>query len=117
MRLRNGHGFHRPRLGRPSGVQVQVQVQVQVRFRCSTDPAHRYTDALCSDGVDNDYDSFVDCEDFACLYGAGVTVCLVPCPVKGPENSFDACLDGGDNDLDGFVDCLDFDCSSIFDCR
>ena len=33
------------------------------------------TDALCSDGVDNDGDSYLDCEDFDCSESDTVTVC------------------------------------------
>lgn len=33
------------------------------------------TDALCSDGVSNDGDRFVDCDDYDCSKGEAVTVC------------------------------------------
>ncbi len=33
------------------------------------------TNALCSDGVDNDGDTFIDCADFNCSKNAAVTVC------------------------------------------
>ena len=33
------------------------------------------TNALCSDGVDNDGNLFTDCEDFSCSHSDTVTVC------------------------------------------
>ncbi len=33
------------------------------------------TDALCSDGIDNDGDSYLDCDDYNCSMNAQVTVC------------------------------------------
>jgi hypothetical protein len=32
-------------------------------------------DYVCSDGIDNDGDGKIDCEDLGCKFGAGVTVC------------------------------------------
>jgi hypothetical protein len=89
------------------------------------------TNASCSDGVDNDCDGYVDCNDFNCSRTAAVTVChdagsaidvptardsgtrrdIGPCTVSGTESTNAACSDGVDNDCDGFVDCNDFNCS------
>jgi hypothetical protein len=75
------------------------------------------SNTACGDGVDNDCNGFVDCNDFSCSRGdAGVTVCGAradagPCIMTGPENTNAACGDGVDNDCDGFRDCSDFDCS------
>jgi hypothetical protein len=33
------------------------------------------TNALCSDGLDNDGDTFIDCNDFNCSRNPAVTVC------------------------------------------
>ena len=66
------------------------------------------TNALCSDGIDNDKDSYTDCRDFDCLEknNSSITVC------KTPEENNDAlCKDGIDNDKDGYTDCKDYDCS------
>jgi hypothetical protein len=79
------------------------------------------TAAACMDGIDNDCNGFVDCNDFACSRnnpavthcgdaGAGRTD-RGPCTPMGAENTASACGDRIDNDCDGFVDCNDFDCS------
>jgi len=69
------------------------------------------TELACSDLIDNDGDSFIDCVDFDCdsaiaCGGAGF----------GPENSELACTDGGDNDGNSFADCDDFGCDSAIAC-
>jgi hypothetical protein len=78
------------------------------------------TNAMCSNGIDDDCNGFVDCQDFGCTRAdAGtITVCDAgtsprdtgPCTRTGPENTAAACGDGMDNDCDGFTDCQDFDC-------
>lgn len=55
--------------------------------------------ACCSDGVDNDRDGAIDCDDPDCDDNA-------PC-LNEPE----VCDDGEDNDGDGAADCDDPDCS------
>jgi Ca2+-binding EF-hand superfamily protein len=66
---------------------------------------------VCDDGVDNDGDTFVDCDDendcstFAACRGT-----------PGPEDNVAACTDGFDNDGDSYVDCDDFDCGSTGVC-
>ena len=50
-------------------------------------------DEVCDDGIDNDTDGKVDCEDLDCP----------ACP--------EVCDDGDDNDRDGSVDCDDPDCA------
>lgn len=50
------------------------------------------TETSCTDGVDNDGDELVDCDDTDCE-------CLVI-----------ECSDGEDNDGDGLIDCYDPDC-------
>jgi phosphatidylserine/phosphatidylglycerophosphate/cardiolipin synthase-like enzyme len=52
--------------------------------------------AACGDGVDNDYDSYVDENDWDC-----------------GESTVWACTDGIDNDGDGYVDLDDFDCDRL----
>ena len=52
---------------------------------------------ICDDGIDNDDDGFIDCDDFDCL---GDPACAV-----------EICDDGIDNDDDGFIDCDDLDCT------
>ena len=57
---------------------------------------------ICDDGVDNDGDVLVDCDDPDC-------VSFVDCLVE-------ICDDGIDNDEDGLVDCDDPDCADFTDC-
>jgi hypothetical protein len=61
----------------------------------------------CSDGVDNDGDTVLDCGDNDCKDDA-------VCKADGnSENSNGRCTDWIDNDNDGYVDCDDKDCESI----
>jgi hypothetical protein len=57
----------------------------------------------CADGIDNDNDGFKDCDDLDC---EDVQDCL-----------FERCIDGIDNDGDGLVDCNDPDCVSNLNCN
>jgi hypothetical protein len=59
---------------------------------------------LCSDGLDNDEDSYVDCEDSDC---SGIDNC---------KQETD-CSDGKDNDNDGRIDCDDLDCAGFSQCQ
>ncbi len=78
------------------------------------------SNATCGDGIDNDCDGFVDCNDFSCR-SCSITACVMGgnitlrdggvCMCRGEETSNAACGDRVDNDCDGFVDCADFDCS------
>jgi len=52
---------------------------------------------VCANGIDDDCNGLVDCEDATCVAAAH-------CSEQG------ACTDGQDNDLDGWVDCDDEDC-------
>eukprot|EP00051_Salpingoeca_urceolata_P026769 m.478600 g.478600 ORF g.478600 m.478600 type:complete len:915 (-) comp21172_c0_seq1:39-2783(-) len=58
---------------------------------------------VCNDGVDNDDNGDVDCDDAAC---ASSSFCV----------EFE-CSDGSDNDQDGDTDCQDSDCSDKINCR
>ena len=51
---------------------------------------------VCDDGIDNDLDGLVDCEDDDCV---GDPVCVET-----------ECTDGLDDDSDGLIDCVDEDC-------
>jgi len=68
----------------------------------------------CTDGIDNDFDGLIDCEDPDCI-----DVCMDPeePPVVPGDDDDDEtptdpenCSDGIDNDGDGFTDCVDIDC-------
>lgn len=67
---------------------------------CPPDAPKSGCEWVCDDGVDDDGDGLVDCEDPACFRVEGCTEL--------------ACLDGQDDDGDGLVDCADEDCW-IFD--
>ena len=55
----------------------------------------------CNDGVDNDCNGFIDCDDRVCV---GSLFCVECVPTAPFENS---CGDGLDNDCDGLLDCAD----------
>lgn len=89
------------------------------------------TEALCSDGRDDDCDNLVDCSDPDCdtpgcagIECDGDGVCEpgeTPCDCWmdcGPPPVVEtSCSDGIDNDCDGDVDCDDmFDCFGSLDC-
>ncbi len=60
---------------------------------------------LCSDGLDNDGDGLIDCQDESC---SGSSSCM--------ENSLYTCVDGIDNDGDGLIDCQEAICQSFIVC-
>ena len=71
----------------------------------------------CSDGIDNDGDTLLDCDDPDCralgtaeVPGPGMTVC------PSEENNIYVCADGKDNDGDSFVDCEDNSCKATASC-
>ena len=73
---------------------------------CSDDdyePQREDTDALCTDGLDNDGDGDIDCADSDC---ADLMVCT--------ETD---CENGIDDEGDGLTDCQDPDCQSTAVCR
>jgi hypothetical protein len=72
----------------------------------------------CSDGLDNDGNSFTDCQDFSCSMSTVAEIIEHCDGVEiAEENTLETCTDGLDNDSDGFVDCADFDCESeAFQC-
>ena len=68
------------------------------------------TNLTCTDGIDNDHDGYVDCDDFNCSQNPAVTVC------NEHEDTTSLCTDTIDNDGDSFVDCDDFDCAGLTVC-
>ncbi|EDM76641.1 LigA [Plesiocystis pacifica SIR-1] len=73
-------------------------------------PVAEDTLELCSDGIDNDYNGFVDCADFSCSMSEDQAI-LDYCANLPPEDTLDQCMDGIDNDGNGYTDCEDFGCS------
>lgn len=73
-------------------------------------------DRTCRDGVDNDADGLVDCEDPDCFYAS--VHCGQDTPETGltfPENTVERCHDSIDNDNDGQYDCADKDCQGLLE--
>lgn len=56
---------------------------------------------ICNDGIDNDNDGLIDCEDDSC---------------NSSSLCEEICNDGIDNDGDGFIDCADANCEDFQDC-
>ncbi len=69
----------------------------------------------CSDGMDNNGNGDVDCDDAACdglscdANGSLCVASVCSCPGGSMES---ACNDGNDNDCDGDVDCDDASCAA-----
>ncbi|MEK7159741.1 MAG: hypothetical protein AAB766_04555, partial [Patescibacteria group bacterium] len=68
----------------------------------------------CQDGIDNDENGWIDCDDQDCSVFA---ICHkeLPVPIMPPDQTeenktLDTCQDGKDNDEDGWIDCQDQDC-------
>lgn len=57
----------------------------------------------CSDGIDNDQDCDIDCDDSNCIDDPACT----------GGGSPEVCTDGVDNDLDQYTDCNDDECSGL----
>ena len=89
-------------------------------------------DELCDDGVDNDGDGDIDCDDADCTEACipeTETECgdgedddqdgAVDCADSdcvGDDACVEDCGDGEDNDLDGLTDCADADCEGVEPC-
>ena len=75
---------------------------------------------ICDDGIDNDGDTYVDCDDWNCNgeIGDADPAC------SGTDGGGDTggtsgesdCSNGLDDDGDGFIDCNDFDCGGDSAC-
>jgi len=66
----------------------------------------------CTDGKDNDCDTFIDCADVDCFDNPAC--CVV---TEGQEEVETDCTDKRDNDCDGKTDCKDSDCSGDPACK
>ena len=77
----------------------------------------------CIDGIDNDFDDLIDCEDPDCdenCMDPEEPVDPVPPPGDDDDDEMpiepEDCSDGIDNDGDGFIDCADQDCLRFLEC-
>jgi hypothetical protein len=66
------------------------------------------TAEICNDGIDNDLDGLIDCDDFDC---DGNTNCIVT-----PPSTETNCGNNFDDDGDGWTDCADPDCAGATNC-
>jgi len=73
-------------------------------YNCAIDCGAPPESEICYDGVDNDGDGKIDCDDSDCFGDPA-------CPVAA-----EICDDGIDNDGDGDIDCYDSDCSGDSAC-
>ncbi len=80
--------------------------------RAVAQPYEENTTAACRDGVDNDGDGKVDCDDPDC---AELSFCHSS-GTGSAENTAAACRDQIDNDRDGHTDCEDQDCWDFVFC-
>lgn len=68
------------------------------------------TETECSDRIDNDGDTVVDCGDHDCHEHPACQ------PDGQPESTNERCSDWVDNDSDGYTDCEDLDCAGLEAC-
>ncbi|MGL1933813.1 MAG: hypothetical protein OCD01_02270 [Fibrobacterales bacterium] len=59
----------------------------------------------CLDGIDNDFDNLVDCDDTDCFIFSDCG-----------EHTLELCQNGLDDDGDGYADCADRDCKIFEEC-
>ena len=65
----------------------------------------------CSNGVDEDGNGFIDCQDYSCSMSDDPEV-FAYCDEQ-LENSLEKCHNGFDDDDNGFSDCADFSCADF----
>lgn len=84
-------------------------------------------ESQCSDGLDNDSNGLIDCDDSSCDYAEA---CQAPPPPPPPADCFEGmidngygcvadatqCTDGIDNDGNGLVDCQEAYCQLLVSC-
>ncbi|MEM1033541.1 MAG: hypothetical protein AAGN82_24615 [Myxococcota bacterium] len=76
---------------------------------------YEYEDVNCTNGVDDDYDGLIDCEDPDCVFTSSQCGEVIPdgTLLQDIENTFERCRDGIDNDANGQFDCGDPKCQGI----
>ena len=111
------------RYGITSGFIVSCMLLGVGLTACHQEEPEEFTVALCTDGLDNDGDKLVDCEDISCwrqvpTVGWAPIEGLVcpPCVCDGTgcdcdiEGTAETCTDNLDNDHDDDIDCADLSC-------
>ena len=106
-----------PRLNPRLGLGMLVVLAVSCEYRKPPGPVLGYEiyDQLCSDGLDNDGDGLIDCDDPECPFTSpwcGEQLGSIP-PVERRKDNIYICLDGVDNDRNGQFDCGDRKCQGI----
>ncbi len=119
-----------------AGMSARVQVTVDNSVPCDcppdcSEPANSETPGgSCTDGLDNDCDGVVDCDDPDCdsdaacfMPGCGngaceadENVCSCSEDCGSAPSAESSCENGVDDDCDGAVDCADADCTSDAAC-
>lgn len=74
--------------------------------RCRLGTCERRTESDCGNGLDDDLNGSIDCDDPGCNLAA----CGSGCLCAGTTKAEVLCDDGVDNDGDGQLDCTDPDC-------
>lgn len=103
-----------------SHTYVTVEQEVRTATSCEAATAARERErchrlgegacgmAECTDGIDNNDNGLVDCQEPACLFsGPQMGLCLFP------ERSPGRCFNQHDDDGDGRSDCFDPDCAGV----
>jgi len=82
----------------------------------STTPTPPTPTEICTDGIDNDLDGDIDCNDSDCSGFSGCIVVPDDKKTPGPDGGAKQCNDKKDNDKDGLIDYpLDPGCTSVND--
>jgi len=68
---------------------------------------------ICGNGIDDDGDLAIDCEDIECDLDA---LCVALDQAGGEIGEVGLCADGLDNDGDNLIDCFDPECAGSADC-
>ena len=96
-------GYTLARLMTPLAIPAALSLAIGLPACREEDPPD--TETNCTDGVDNDEDGDIDCDDGDCFEEPACTVAAYGMPFE------EECDDGIDNDSDGLTDCADADCA------
>ena len=91
----DGDNYGNPNNSKQACEQPDGFVSDNTDFDDMNASAYPGAEEICNDGIDNDGNGFIDCDDFAC---------------DSACDESQNCNDGIDNDGNGFIDCDDFAC-------